>query len=202
MTQKILLSLCALICLALVGCGQEYGKVEQGRTVAYDKDKKTALVILDAGIDDKNPHYTVLPAHEFLMPLDPAEIGAEPKAGLRIKLDVEKNIITMYNPKTQKFEDLSFKLINKQQVPRDHVLVFDKEANKPRPFPAVDKDKREVTIYSGRQQLFVTIQLDEADFVRYTEKDWDAGDEVRIYFKEPGKALRFMNIAKTDIFKR
>jgi len=34
------------------------------------------------------------------------------------------------------------------------------------------------------------------------ENTWDAGDEVRIYYKEAGKALRFMNISKTDIFKK
>jgi hypothetical protein len=31
---------------------------------------------------------------------------------------------------------------------------------------------------------------------------WDAGDEVRIYYKEAGKARRLMNITKTDIFKK
>ena len=28
------------------------------------------------------------------------------------------------------------------------------------------------------------------------------GTKSEIYFKEPGKALRFMNITKTDIFKK
>ena len=27
-------------------------------------------------------------------------------------------------------------------------------------------------------------------------------DEVRIYYKKPGEALRFMNISKTDIYKK
>jgi hypothetical protein len=34
------------------------------------------------------------------------------------------------------------------------------------------------------------------------EKTWDAGDEVRVYYKEEGKALRFMNVSRTDIFKK
>ena len=29
-----------------------------------------------------------------------------------------------------------------------------------------------------------------------------AGDDVRIYYKESGKALRFMNVFKTDITRR
>lgn len=123
MTQKILLSLCALICLALVGCGQEYGKVEQGRTVAYDKDKKVALVILDAGIDDKNPHYTVLPAHEFIMPRGPfGNWGRTQKPGLRIKLDVEKNIITMYNPQTKAFETCPSRSLISNRFPKTTCL--------------------------------------------------------------------------------
>jgi hypothetical protein len=31
---------------------------------------------------------------------------------------------------------------------------------------------------------------------------WDNGDEARIYYKEAGKAARYMNITKTDIFKK
>ena len=34
------------------------------------------------------------------------------------------------------------------------------------------------------------------------DETWDAGDEARVYYKEEGKALRFMNISKTNIFKK
>jgi len=34
------------------------------------------------------------------------------------------------------------------------------------------------------------------------ENTWEAGDEVRIYCKEPGKPLRFGKISKTQIFKK
>jgi hypothetical protein len=30
---------------------------------------------------------------------------------------------------------------------------------------------------------------------------WRTGDEVRYYYKDPGQALRMMNITKTDIHK-
>ena len=30
---------------------------------------------------------------------------------------------------------------------------------------------------------------------------WRCGDVVRYYYKEPGKALRMMNVTKTDLSK-
>jgi hypothetical protein len=80
-------------------------------------------------------------------------------------------------------------------VGRDDPLVKDKK------LPAVDKDKKTITIYSGRQKLYVVVQVGD-EFMKYPDAEWDAGDEVRIYYKEDGKALRFMNISKTDIFKK
>jgi hypothetical protein len=30
---------------------------------------------------------------------------------------------------------------------------------------------------------------------------WQAGDVVRYYYKEPGRALRLMNVTRTDLSK-
>jgi len=49
--------------------------------------------------------------------------------------------------------------------------------------------------------MLVTISV-PAEYFSLPDYTWDSGDEVRIYFKEQGKALRFMNISKTDIFKK
>ena len=204
MVRKILFPLLVLAALALAGCG-DYGQVEQGRTVAFDKAASTVTIIKDAGIDAKNPQYTVLPAHTFKLPDDPAERGADPVAGLRINLDVKTNAITMYNPKTQQFEKLSFTMLQKEEnvsVRRQHPLVYDATTKKARPFPVVDAEKKTVTIYSGRQELYTVIKLSDEDFAKYGEKDWNAGHDVRIYYKEPGKALRYMNVSTTDITRR
>ena len=206
MVRKLLPMLLVLIGLSLTGCG-EYGKVEQGRTVAYDTNTNppTAWIIQDSGIDDRHPQYTVLPAHPFVIPSDPAEMGAAPHVGLRINLDVDKKVITMYNPQTKEFDHLPFELIEKHDnvsVRKQHPLVYDSSTRKERPFPVVNAEKREITIYSRRQALLSTIKLSEADFGKYGEKDWDAGDEVRIYYKEPGKSLRFMNVTRTDFSRR
>ncbi len=208
MVRKILLPLLALVSLSLAACG-EYGQVEQGRTVAFDKEKGLVTIIKDnqegRNADDRNPQYTVLPPHVFQMPADPAERGADPSAGLRVNLDAKNNIITMYNPNTQQFDKLPFEMVQKEEnvsVRKQHPLVYDAATKKARPFPVVDAEKKTVTIYSGRQMLYTVIKLSDADFAKYKDKDWAAGDDVRIYYRESGKALRFMNVSKTDLTRR
>ena len=204
MVRKILPALLALAGLVLAGCG-DYGKVEQGRTVAFNKDTRIVTIVKDAGIDDRNPHYTVLPVHEFKLPDDPAECGALPDVGLRMNLNVEKKTITMYNPQTKAFEELKIEVVANHtdvDVDRRHPLVFDANTRKPIAFPKIDNTKRTVEIYSRRQKLLTTVKVAEEDFSRYKEKDWNAGDDVRIYYKDPAKALRFMNINKTNINRR
>ena len=51
-----------------------------------------------------------------------------------------------------------------------------------------------------KRQTF-TIPADKIDLPPST---WEAGDEVRMYYKENAKhqALRFMNITRTNIFKK
>ena len=200
MIRRILLPLVALACLSLAACG-EYGDVEQGRVVSFDKETDTVVIIKDAGIDDSRPQYTVLPAHSFKMPADPAERGADPAVGLRKMLDVEKKILTMYNPKTEAFDELPFEIISLDEnvnLRQRHPLVWDSTTRKARSFPVVDAEKRTITIFSTRQSLLVTLKLSEEDFNSYGEKDWNAGDEVRIYYRDPGVALRFMNVTRTD----
>jgi len=204
MARKLLLPLLALAGLMIAGCGN-YGKVEQGRAVAFNKEKATVTIIADSNITPKKPVYNVLPAHDYILPTDPAERGAEPSTGLRLRLDVEKKIISMYNPQTKAIEQLPFEVIADQQnvdLRRRHPLVWDAPARKAIKFPKVDKAKQTIEIYAQAQSRLTTIKLSEADFAKYKENDWDGGDEVRIYYKEPGKALRFMNITKTNIRAR
>lgn len=206
MARRILPMLLVLIGLSLAACG-EYGKVEQGRTIAFDTTTTppTVWIIQDSGIEDRNPHYTVLPAHSFQLPADPAETGALPFVGKRVRLDFEKKDIVMYNKETKQFDHLPFELLEKHDnvsVRRQHPLVYDTNTGKARHFPVVNDAESTVTIYSGRQQTLSTIKLNPEDFAKYSGDDWDAGDEVRIYYKEAGKALRFMNLSKTDFSKR
>lgn len=189
---KLLLILPASVVL---GCA-EGGKVDQGRVVEFDADKRLVTIIRDVKNDALNPDYSYLPPLIYALPEDPAETGPLPRAGGRLKLDAEKNQLKLYNPQTKTFLWIDFKPIEKKTgIDRNHPLVKDQT------FPAIDKAKKTITLYSARQKILETIEVPE-EYLEWPESTWRAGDEVRIYYKEEGKALRFMNITQTDIFKK
>lgn len=202
--KHILISLAAAaLVMPLAGCNKDdYPKVEQGRVVAFNKDTKEVTLIHDSAIDPVNPKYDVLPPSVFKLPVDPKETGPEPKAGGRLKLDTAKKEIELYDHKTQKLVFLPINIVDLQEkIDKEHPLVYDKEAKKAKKFPVVDKEKKTVTVYSGRQKMLCTFTLPD-QYIDYPESFWDAGDEVRLTYRTPGQALRFMNITKTDIFKK
>jgi hypothetical protein len=187
-------SLAATLVLGGLGCG-EMGKVDQGRVIAFDKAKATVTFINDVKHDPGNPDYSGAPM-TFSLPTDPADRGEDPKAGKRMKLDAKAREIVIYDTGTQSMKKITYTLIDqKEKVGKDDPLVKGKK------FPLVEKDKKAITIYSGRQKLLTTFSLPE-EYFALPDDTWEAGDEVRVYYKEPGKALRFMNITRTDIFKK
>ncbi|MFH1147682.1 MAG: DUF4881 domain-containing protein [Pseudomonadota bacterium] len=194
--------LLAILPLALMlGCG-ELGKVDQGRVIEYDKDKGTVILIRDMKADPKNPDYSHLPPYQYVVPKDPAEMGPEPVAGKRMKLDTKKREIIFFDTATQNFKTVSYTLVDqKENIEKDDPLVFDKAADKGKKFPVVDRDKKTITVYSKRQRIFTVFSLPD-EYFALPDDTWAAGDEVRIYYKQPGVAARFMNISKTDIYKK
>lgn len=199
--KRISLLVAALSLAFLFGCG-EYGKVDQGRVVAFDKQAGKVTIIRDKKAEPMNPDYTGLPAVTYSIPTVYEEMGPEPKAGLRMKLDTQKSQIVLYDPQAQAFKTTAFKIHDLQEnVDRNHPLVFDKDTGKAKVFPQVDKAKKTVTIYSGRQKMLCTFSVPD-EYMALPDSAWDAGDEIRVYYKEDGKSLRFMNITKTDIFKK
>ncbi|MDO9084221.1 MAG: DUF4881 domain-containing protein, partial [Humidesulfovibrio sp.] len=180
--------LVALPMVLLLGCA-EPGKVDQGRVISYDPATKTMVFIRDWKNDTMNPDYTHLPPITFKLAADPDENGPEPKAGGRMKIDNKKNQITIFDPATQNFKTIDFTMIDfKENIDKKHPLVFDKETDKAKKFPVVDKDKKTVTIYSGRQKTLSVIQLPE-EYFAMPDSTWDSGDEARVYYKVEGQAL-------------
>jgi hypothetical protein len=113
-----------------------------------------------------------------------------------MKLDDQAKEITIFDDKTQAFKKIPIQILDESKgVSKDSPLVAGKK------FPLVDKERKTITIYSARQRILVTFTVPEEELARPADA-WEAGDEVRIYYKEPGKALRLMNISKTDIFKK
>jgi hypothetical protein len=187
-------SLAAALLLGAFGCGEQ-GKVDQGRVIAFDKTKETVTFINDVKHDTANPDYSGVPV-TFALPKDPGERGQDPKAGLRMKLDTKTREIVIYDMLTKGMAKINYTLIDqKENVSKNSPLVEGKK------FPIVDKEKKAITVYSGRQKLLVTFSVPD-EYLALPSNTWEAGDEVRIYYKKPGQAARFMNITTTDIFKK
>jgi hypothetical protein len=195
--KPVWLIILAILPLAplVFGCG-DLGRVDQGRVIAYNKDKGTVTIIQDKDANPGKPNYNTLPPHVYALPTDPTEIGALPKPGGRMNLDTKGKTITIFDPSSQNFKKIDYTLIDeKDNVAKDSPLVVEKK------FPLVDKAKKTITIYSPRQKILVTLTVPE-EYFALPDNTWDAGDEVRIYFHKEGVAQRFMNISKTDIFKK
>ncbi len=194
--NRLWLHLFFILPLGLVlGCA-EGGKVDQGRVVEFDAAKRLVTIIRDVKNDTLNPDYSYLPPLTYALPEDPAETGPLPRAGGRLKLDADKNQLKIYNPAAKNFLWIDFKPVEKiTRVEPNNPLVRGKN------FPIIDREKRTITLYSPRQKIYETIEVAE-EYLKWPDSTWAAGDEVRIYYKEEGKSLRFMNITQTDIFKK
>ncbi|MCX5891685.1 MAG: DUF4881 domain-containing protein, partial [Deltaproteobacteria bacterium] len=138
--------LAILTAVLLLGCGEQ-GKVEQGRVIGFDNAKATVTFIHDVKADPGNPDYSGAPL-TFALPKEPMDRGEDPKAGMRMKLDAKTKEIIIYDPATKGFKKITYTLIDqKEKVAKDNPLVAGKK------FPQVDKAKKAITIYSGRQKL-------------------------------------------------
>ncbi|MBF0233729.1 MAG: DUF4881 domain-containing protein [Desulfamplus sp.] len=190
------LTLVVAAVMVITGCN-DMGQVTQGRVIAYDKESKQVTFIEDKNTHMKEaPIYTTLPPVVFTTPDDKNEMGAHPSVGQRMKLDVDKNEIDIFDIATQQFKAIPYTLIErKDHVGKEDPLVKDKK------FPIVDRTAKTIQIFSKRQKILVTFSLPD-EYFSLPDETWAAGDEVRIYYKEKGKALRMMNITKTDIFKK
>ncbi len=186
---------------SLLACGK-LGNVDQGRVIEFDKEKGVVTLIRDFKADPMNPDYDHLPPYVYEMPKDPSEIGALPKAGKRMKLDTVKKQIVIFDTATQNFKTIDYNLISQaEKVAGEDPRVYDQAAEKGKTFPMVDREKKTITIYSKRQKILTSFSVPD-EYFALPDNTWDSGDEVRIYYKEEGKARRFMNLSKTDIFKK
>ena len=190
----------AMVPLALM-CGCEMGQVVQGRVIDFNDAKQTVTFIKDSKGDAGKPLYDDKNPVTYQLPKDDKEMGPQPKAGKRMNLNTEKKEITFFDPEVKKdFVTIKYTPISEDKNVAKGDPRVPKDANQ-EPVVKVDREKKTITIYSGRQKLLVTFQVPE-EYLKLPEDTWEAGHEVRIYYKEPGKALRVMNITKTDIFKK
>jgi hypothetical protein len=190
-----------LLVAVLAGC-QKMGRVDQGRAIEFDKEKGTVTMIRDASPNPDTPEYSHLPPVTYQVPTNPDEMGADPKPGKRMKLDANNREIVIYVPALNNFAKINYTLVyQKENVGPDDPLVLDKVTRKPKTFPVVDQHRKTITIYSKRQKTVTTFSVPDEYFAMPVDT-WDSGDDIRIYYKEEGKARRLMNVSKTDIFKK
>lgn len=178
--------------LLLMGC--QFGEVNQGRVIEYDREEGLVTYIRDSNyMEPDNPRYDVLPPITIKIPDDPKEMGPEPEAGKRMLLDYQNKEIAIFNTEKQDFETIEYTLIEQHDnIFPDSPMVAGKE------FPDVDRAKKTITVYSRRQNELVTFSVPD-EYFDLPDDTWKAGDEIRYYYKDPDQALRFMNVTKTDI---
>ena len=200
--KRVLFTIAAIgMSAMLFGCA-EFGQVDQGRVIEYDKEKGVLTLIRDVKHEAQNPEYSHLPPMVYQQPTDRNEMGAEPKPGHRMKLDTKNKQIIIFDSASQNFKTIKYTPVDEQEnIDKRHPLVYDRGTDKPKPFPVIDRDKKQITVYSARQKILTTFSVPD-EYFSLPDYTWDSGDEVRIYYKEEGKALRLMNITKTDIFKK
>ncbi len=196
MTKKICNFLLLVILPLMLTAACDFGKVDQGRVIAYDKNKKAVTMIKDIKAELGKPDYDQLPPMTFTIPEDPAEMGPEPKAGKLMSIDPDKKQIVIFDDATQNFKTIGYTPIDvKKGVSIRDPLVTEKK------YPIVNREKKTITVFDKRKRLVTTFTLPE-EYFQLPENTFGFGDEVRIYAKVPGKAARLMNISETDIFKK
>ena len=190
---KRLLTAAALpVWLALLaGCG-EFGQVDQGIAVGYDEAAGTVTLITDSNpAEPGQPRYNVLPPKTVAIPRDPAQMGPVPKPGLQIDLDTAAGELVVYDPSAGSLRTISFSLVERA----DHIFPDDPQVQD---LPRVDAAAGQVTLYSPRTRELVTI-TPPAEAFNLPRETWAVGDEVRYYYKDPGQALRMMNVSRTQV---
>jgi Domain of unknown function (DUF4881) len=188
-----------LICLPLlltVACSNNnFGKVEQGRVIALDKQSGTATLIRDSSQGGNKPKYDVLPPIQVKIPTDPEAMGPLPNVGKRLQLDSANRKIIFFDVKASAIKTVNYTPMSEaSEVTREDPRVAGKK------FPIVDREKKTITIYSGREKKLVTFTVPD-EYFALPDDTWNAGDDVRYYYKDPSQAVRMMNVTKVDIMK-
>ena len=175
------------------GCGG-FGKVNQGRVVTFDPEQGLLTLILDSNYREPGkPRYDVLPPVRVRVPEDPSAMGPAPQAGGLIELDVRGRRLVIFDAASQSLKTLRCQLLEVAEG----VGSSDRRLAGVR-FPVVDRAKGSVTVYSAKKRQLVTFSV-PAEYLVLPRSTWMVGDEVRYYFKDPGQALRLMNVTKTEV---
>ncbi|MGA2960617.1 MAG: DUF4881 domain-containing protein [Candidatus Korobacteraceae bacterium] len=189
----ILLLACAPVLFSL-GCSN-YGKVDQGRVIAFDKQQGLVTMIRDSAASTNKPKYDLLPPITVKIPTDPDEMGPHPAAGKRLLFDTDSKKIVVFDSIAGSIKTITYTpLVEASNVAKDDARVKGVQ------FPIIDRQNKAITIYSSRDKKLVKFTLAD-EYFALPDDTWKAGDDVRYYYKQPGQALRMMNVSATDVMK-
>lgn len=192
--RKLTLLLACVPVLFTLGCSN-YGKVDQGRVIAFDKQKGLVTVIRDSAPGASTAKYDLLPPTTVKIPSDPDEMGPAPAAGKRLLFDTNNKKLVVYDTLAGSIKTVTYTpLMEVSNVGKDDARV------KGIQFPIVDRQNKAITIYSSRDKKLVKFTLAD-EYFALPDDTWQAGDDVRYYYKQPGQALRMMNVSRTDVMK-
>lgn len=177
--------------LGLCACsGEDYGKtVEQGRAVAFGDGKVT--FVKDVNLNPKKDAVYENSIRTFKLPADPKEVGPVPTVGNLIDVNIDKKELQIFNQGA--LQTVPMEVVNVQKGVESHSATV-----KGKTFPMINKG--EVTVYLNNKKALLTFKIPEG--LSAEESFWTLGDRVRVFTKEEGQARRFMNITKTNIFKK
>ena len=173
--------------LAAGGCGR-FGQVNQGRVIQYDRDRGLVTLIQDANYrEPERPRFDVLPPVTVRVPADRSEMGPGPEAGKLLALDSERSLLSVYDSAVGRIRTIPYTSVRERpSVHRDAGL------------PRIDRQSRTITMYDFRRRLLLTFTVGDEDF-NLPADTWKTGDDIRYYYKEPGQALRMMNVTRAEI---
>ena len=179
--------------LVVAGCGQ-LGKVDQGRVIQFEAQSGVVTLIRDSNYSDpSHPKYDVLPPVTVRIPTDPSAMGPAPQAGQLVRLDMASKVAVVFDSSRQKLEAIRFTVLETS----GNVLNTDDRVTNGN-LPQVDSGQRAVTLYSPQTKEIVKISV-PAEFSSLPAAAWKSGDEVRYYYKQPGQAIRMMNVTRTKV---
>ncbi len=193
MRQRGAMLAAAALAAAMAGCG-EFGEVAQGRVVAYDSEQGLVILIRDSNYaDPADPRYDVLPPARVRIPADPRDMGPEPAAGRLLRIDRANRRLTVFDPAAEALHPVPYALVEE----RHNVYSGDRRIAG---LPLVDRARSTVTLYSPARRTLITVRV-AGEYLDWPPETWRAGDEVRYYYKDPGQALRLMNVTQTSLLR-
>ncbi|MGA2992303.1 MAG: DUF4881 domain-containing protein [Candidatus Korobacteraceae bacterium] len=192
--QRMKLFLACAAALLTFGCGN-YGSVDQGRVIAFDKQKGEITIIRDSAAKSSKPRYDVVPPVSVKIPADPHEMGTPPMAGKRLGFDTAKNTVIFFDANSKTIKTITYTVVTEfSNVGSDDPRVKGVQ------FPVVDRQNKVITLYSAGDKKLVKFTVAD-EYFSLPDDTWKSGDEIRYYYKQPGQALRLMNVTTTNVMK-